>query len=72
MLQYFMISRLILQDANISINILKITIDCTAAKTWVEIDAVELVGTIPNPGTFNNSTVYLYYQQVFMKFSKLS
>ncbi|XP_052689658.1 uncharacterized protein LOC128167784 [Crassostrea angulata] len=36
-------------DANISINILKITIDCTSANTWVEIDAVELVGTIPNP-----------------------
>lgn len=39
-------------DANISINILKITIDCTSANTWVEIDAVELVGTIPNPGSF--------------------
>lgn len=39
-------------DANISINILKITIDCTSANTWVEIDAVELVGTKPNPGSF--------------------
>lgn len=69
---YFMIFQIILQDANISIDTLKITIDCSAAGTWVEIDAVELVGTIPNPGTFNDSSVYLYYLRDFIMFMNSS
>ncbi|XP_022313504.2 F-box/LRR-repeat protein 4-like isoform X2 [Crassostrea virginica] len=39
-------------DANLSVDTLKIVIDCSVAGTWVEIDAVELVGSKANPGSF--------------------
>ncbi|XP_061181818.1 F-box/LRR-repeat protein 4-like [Saccostrea echinata] len=41
-----------LLETNIPTNTLRIEIDCTVAGTWVEIDAVELVGTEANPGGY--------------------
>lgn len=39
-------------ETNIPTDTLRIEIDCTVAGTWVEIDAVELVGTEANPGSY--------------------
>ncbi|XP_048760253.2 F-box/LRR-repeat protein 4-like [Ostrea edulis] len=41
-----------LKETNIPMDTLRVEIDCTVAATWVEIDAVELVGTVANPGSY--------------------